>query len=157
MEVKPDHAGVYIPPPLFYAVVFMASYFIYKILPIYSSLYSSIITYLLGWLFIAISFFLLLPALLQFFKTKNSLISIKPANSLQTTGIYSVTRNPMYLGLLILYTALGLLIGNLWTFIFIPVLILVINTLVIKKEESYLERTFGKTFSDYKIKTRRWV
>ncbi len=41
------------------------------------------------------------PALRQFIKTKNTVVTIKPASSLQTNGIYSVCRNPMYTGLLL--------------------------------------------------------
>jgi protein-S-isoprenylcysteine O-methyltransferase Ste14 len=63
----------------------------------------------------------------------------------------------MYLGLLLLYSGIGLLAGNWWTFILIPLLIIVINNLVIKREENYLERTFGQSYLDYKKKTRRWV
>jgi protein-S-isoprenylcysteine O-methyltransferase Ste14 len=113
--------------------------------------------YIAGWLFILIYLIAALPAIIKFMMTKNTLITIKPANSLQTNGIYSITRNPMYLGLLFLYTGIGLLTGNLWTLILIPVLVLIINNAVIKKEEGYLERAFGQSYIDYKKKARRWV
>ena len=135
METKKDHPGVYVPPPLLYALIFFLSILIQRFLPVFSTLFNNIIIYILGWFFIAMNFIFILPALFKFFQTKNTLILIKPANSLQTNGIYSVTRNPMYLGLLSLYTSMGLLFGNVWTIILIPVLIFIINTVVIKKEE----------------------
>src|SRR5260221_14472918 len=157
MEAKIDNPGVFVPPPLFYAIIFFISILIQKFLPINSPIFTSIIFYVLGWLFLAIYFIFALPAIIKFIKTKNTLITIKPAKSLQTAGIYFVTRNPMYLGLLFLYAGLGLLFGNLWTLILIPILIFIINTFVIKNEERYLERTFGESYTEYKTKTRRWI
>jgi len=85
------------------------------------------------------------------------LITIKPATSLQTTGIYSISRNPMYVGLMNLYIGLSFIIGNWWNFILFPALILFIQIVVIRKEEKYLEREFGTLFLQYKQKVRRWI
>ncbi len=157
METKKDSPGVYVPPPLIYAAIFLISILMQRYLPVNPSFFKSEAGYILGWSFIAVTLFLLPTSMIKFFKTKNTLILIKPANSLQTNGIYSVTRNPMYLGLSFLYIGIGLLIGNWWTFILMPVLIFIINNYVIKKEEQYLLRAFGSGFTDYKLKTRRWI
>ncbi len=156
-EYKKDNPGVYIPPPLIYAVIFFISILIQKLIPISEYFLYSISTFVAGWVLIAVSLFFSLPALVRFVKTKNTLITIKPAESLQTSGIYSLTRNPMYLGLLLLYSGLALISGNWWTLIMIPVLVFIMTIYVIKKEEGYLERTFGQVYSDYKMKTRRWI
>jgi protein-S-isoprenylcysteine O-methyltransferase Ste14 len=63
----------------------------------------------------------------------------------------------MYLGLLCLYLGLIPLLGNLWTLIFVIILILVVTAAVIKPEERYLERWFGQSYAAYKLKVRRWV
>ena len=99
----------------------------------------------------------MLPAVITFLQTKNTLIPVKPATSLQATGVYSVSRNPMYLGLLLIYIGVAFWIGNWWTFIFVPFLFVLINKLIIEKEERYLERAFGAAFNDYKKKVRRWI
>ena len=90
-------------------------------------------------------------------KTKNTPVIIKSASSLQTTGIYSVSRNPMYLSLLLIYTGLAFLIGNWWNIILLPLLFLVVQEYVIKREEKYLERRFGQEYLNYKLKVRRWL
>ena len=110
-----------------------------------------------GGIFLITGFSFVLPAVIKFFKTKNTLITIHPANSLQTVGIYTISRNPMYLGLLILYIGIAFLKGNLWTFMFIPLVILVITYTVIVKEEKYLGRTFGDSYIEYRKKVRRWI
>ncbi|MGE5108029.1 MAG: methyltransferase family protein [Sphingobacteriales bacterium] len=157
MKQRKDNPGVYPPPPLFYVVVFLISIFVQKYVPVNDAfLHTSIAIYIFYILIVAALFFLL-PALLQFLKTKNTLVTIKAASSLQTSGIYAITRNPMYLGLLILYTGIAFKTGNTWTFIFIPILILLINQFVILNEEKYLERAFGNDYLSYKAKVRRWI
>ena len=117
MENKKDHPGVYIPPPLFYVVTFLASVLIQKLVPLDKVFFYSTAAKIIGSISIVAGMFFNFPSLLQFFKTKNSVVTIKPANSLQTTGIYSVTRNPMYISLLLFYTGLAFMIGNWWNFI----------------------------------------
>lgn len=119
--------------------------------------FESGIAYIIGLLFIIIAVTITLPALIKFLTTKNTLITIKPAHSLQTSGIYSISRNPMYLGLLILYIGIAFLKGNYWTFILIPIVILVVTNLVILKEEKYLSRAFGMEYTEYRKKVRRWI
>ncbi|MEJ7683307.1 MAG: isoprenylcysteine carboxylmethyltransferase family protein [Segetibacter sp.] len=93
----------------------------------------------------------------RFVNTKNTLVTIKPATSLVTSGIYSRSRNPTYLSLLLLYTGIALLFGNWWTIILVPVLAAIITLFIIKPEERYLERAFGKDYLEYKAKVRRWI
>lgn len=157
MKSSKDHPGVYPPPPLFYVLVFLLSIFIQKYIPLSVGFFALQITVVLGVTFIIIGAFFILPALIKFFQSKNTLITIKPANSLQTTGIYSISRNPMYLGLLSIYIGIAFFLGNWWTFVFIPLVILIITYFVIGNEEKYLGRTFGKDYQDYREKVRRWI
>jgi protein-S-isoprenylcysteine O-methyltransferase Ste14 len=110
-----------------------------------------------GWVLILTAFFLLFPAIVQFIRSHNTLITIKPANSLQTAGIYSISRNPMYLGLLLIYSGVSFLKGNAWSFLVLPLLVWIVNEFVIKREERYLTRAFGLAYQDYKQKVRRWL
>ena len=157
MENKKDSPGVYVPPPLFYVLTFLVAVFVQKKIPIDDSLFHLQITKITGILFLVISLFFLVTSLIKFFQSKNTLILIKPASSLQTNGIYSISRNPMYVGLAIVYLGTTCLIGNWWNIILFPLLLLVIKEYVIKKEEKYLERAFGEKYLDYKSKVRRWL
>ena len=155
METK-NHAGVYIPPPMIYAVFFLLAVLIQRLLPLDSSFLSTMAAKLSGWLLLVFTLIILLPSLWKFFRTHNTLITIKPARSLQTGGIYAFTRNPMYLGLLLLYAALACLEGNCWTLIFV-IPFIIIQQYVILREEKYLERAFKQEFDEYRKKVRRWV
>ena len=157
MENKKDNPGVYIPPPLFYVVLFLAALFLQKEIPINPVLFRGQGMKILGIIFIVISLFFLISSLRQFFQSKNTLVTMKPAFSLQTNGIYQITRNPMYLGLAIVYLGLSCLIGNWWNIILLPFLFLLVQQYIIKKEENYLGRRFGKEYAAYKDKVRRWL
>ena len=149
--------GVFIPPPLFYVLIFIAAVFIQKIIPITDKLFHLSATKVAGAILLIVALFFLVKSLRQFFLTKNTLILIKPASSLQTTGIYGMTRNPMYVGLAIVYLGITCFIGNWWNIILFPVLFIIVQEYIIKREEKYLELEFGQGYSDYRRTVRRWL
>jgi protein-S-isoprenylcysteine O-methyltransferase Ste14 len=158
MNNKKDNPGVFIPPPLFYVIIFLLSIVLQRSFTIkLAFIFHSTTAIILGLIFILTGLIFSIPALLQFFKSKNTIIPIKPASSLQIRGIYSVSRNPMYLGLLFTYIGLALIFGNWWTIFLIPVLILLVHYLIIIPEEKYLLRAFGNSYSEYIRKVRRWI
>jgi protein-S-isoprenylcysteine O-methyltransferase Ste14 len=63
----------------------------------------------------------------------------------------------MYISLCFIYIGLSFLIGNWWNFILLPVLFILVQEYIIKREEQYLEHRFGKEYLDYKSKVRRWL
>ena len=157
METKKDSPGVYIPPPLFYVVVFLIALFLQKKIAINDFVFHSQIIKILGISLFVISLFFLVTSLRKFFLSKNTLILIKPASSLQTNGIYNISRNPMYVGLAIVYLGITCFIGNWWNIILFPILLLIVQEYIINREEKYLIRRFGQDYLDYKSKVRRWL
>ncbi len=93
----------------------------------------------------------------RFIRNKTAMIPWKPASALVTDGPYRFTRNPMYLGMVFLYSGLAFSFGLLWAFVFLPVVILLIDRTVIAREEPYLERLFGEGYLNYKARVRRWI
>lgn len=157
MKNKEDSPGVYIPPPLIYALIFLAAVFIQKKISIDDSIFHLQITKIAGVLFLIISLVFLISSLRQFFISKNTLIPIKPASSLQVNGIYNITRNPMYVGLAFVYLGISCFVGNWWNIILFPFLLLIVQEYIIKREEKYLLRRFGQEYVVYKTKVRRWL
>jgi protein-S-isoprenylcysteine O-methyltransferase Ste14 len=151
------HPGVYIPPPLIYAAFFMLSFFVQKLLPLNNVALHFTAVKAIGALLIVLYLLLFISALRRFILSKNTLVTIKPAHSLETSGIYSFTRNPMYLSLICLYSGLAVFFGNWWTLIFLPLLVMVVQWYVIRREEQYLQQAFGSFYNDYKSKVRRWI
>ena len=132
---------------------FLQGYFTVKGAFFFHSHWANII----GTLFYFTGLAFIFPAMFEFVKSKNTIITAKPATALQTTGIYSVSRNPMYVGLLLIYMGLTFQFGNWWTLFLSPILIIVIVYGVILPEERYLARAFGEEYSSYKKKVRRWI
>jgi protein-S-isoprenylcysteine O-methyltransferase Ste14 len=158
MNMKKDNPGVFIPPPLFYALIFLFSIVLQKSYTINKAFFfHSTTAIILGLIFILTGLIFSIPALMQFFKSKNTIIPIKPASSLQVSGIYSISRNPMYLGLMFTYLGLAFIFGNWWTILLIPVLVLLVHYLIIVPEEKYLLRAFGSSYTEYTRKVRRWI
>lgn len=154
---KPDNPGVQFPPPLLYAAIFVVGIFLQKFLVIDRSIFGMQAVSIAGVVFLVMAFFFMARSIGQFIRTKNTIIPNKAASSLQTTGIYHMTRNPMYVSLALIYLGLTCLIGNWWNIILLPLLLIMVQELVIKREERYLARKFGDAFSQYRQQVRRWL
>jgi protein-S-isoprenylcysteine O-methyltransferase Ste14 len=74
-----------------------------------------------------------------------------------TTGIHGRSRNPIYVGLFLLYTGIGFVAHSPWILILLLPLALLIRYGVVAREEAYLERLFGDAYRDYKARVRRWL
>jgi protein-S-isoprenylcysteine O-methyltransferase Ste14 len=81
----------------------------------------------------------------------------KQASTLVRSGIYRYTRNPMYLGLLLVLLGWALLVSNVIAFVLLPAFILYLNRFQIAPEERALASIFGQEFAAYKAKVRRWL
>lgn len=154
---KPDNPGVQFPPPFLYAAIFLAGIFIQKLLPLNHLFFEQQTVRLAAIFFFLFALFFATRSMSQFIRTKNTIIPNKAATSLQTTGIYHITRNPMYVGLVLIYLGLTCLFGNWWNIILLPALLFLLQELVIKREEQYLARKFGDAFSQYRQQVRRWL
>jgi protein-S-isoprenylcysteine O-methyltransferase Ste14 len=81
----------------------------------------------------------------------------KPTRTLVTTGIHSWSRNPIYLGMFLVYGGVGLAVRSPWILILALPLAVTIRYGVVAREEAYLERRFGVAYRDYKARVRRWL
>jgi protein-S-isoprenylcysteine O-methyltransferase Ste14 len=80
------------------------------------------------------------------------------ASQLVTTGIYSMTRNPMYLGMLLLIVAWGTWLANAVGLILGPLaFVLYIDRVQIPREERALAAAFGADYAGYASRVRRWL
>jgi protein-S-isoprenylcysteine O-methyltransferase Ste14 len=100
-----------------------------------------------------------LLSLLAFRRNNTTINPLKPesAQQLVTTGLNRFSRNPMYLGLLLMLTAVAIYSGSLLGFVGLPIFVIAINYLQIGPEEEALEARFGDTYLTYKANVRRWL
>lgn len=81
----------------------------------------------------------------------------KPSSALVTVGVYRFTRNPMYLGMLLLHFGIALAAGGPFTAFAVVPAFLMLNFYVAAREEAYLKRRFGNAYLAYRRQVRRWV
>ena len=81
----------------------------------------------------------------------------KPTSILITDGPFRYTRNPGYVAGAVVYAGVASLTNALWAFLFLPVVLLIMQRTAIEREERYLERKFGEEYLRYKAQVRRWI
>jgi protein-S-isoprenylcysteine O-methyltransferase Ste14 len=79
------------------------------------------------------------------------------SSALVTDGVYRLSRNPMYLALLLALLALGLGLSNLYALAFAALFVPCMNRFQIIPEERAMERLFGDEFTAYRARVRRWI
>ncbi len=90
-------------------------------------------------------------------RADTTVMPTKRSDHLVTSGPYSFTRNPIYLGNTMLMIGAGLIFGLLW---FLPAAIaacFATSKLAIEREEAHLEHRFGRAFRAYQKRVRRWI
>jgi len=79
------------------------------------------------------------------------------SSSLVTKGVYSISRNPMYLGFLLMLVGWGVFLFNIMSFLLLPLFVMYMNRFQITPEERYMRKKFGQEYSQYAAAVRRWV
>jgi len=98
-------------------------------------------------------------AVLVFFQNKTTIDPRVPetATALVTAGVYRISRNPMYLGLLLLLLSVAIYLGTLTAAIVVPAFVWFMTEFQIKPEEEKLSEIFGEAYRDYLTRVRRWI
>jgi protein-S-isoprenylcysteine O-methyltransferase Ste14 len=86
--------------------------------------------------------------------------TVKPfqeSSALLTDGVYRYSRHPMYLGFVLVFIGVAILLGSLTPWIIIPIFVVLMEVVFIQVEERMLEEKFGSAWLAYKKKVRRWL
>lgn len=142
--------------PLFVMFVFLAfSTVIAWIFPL--SFGIGVIASILGSVSLVSGALLILAAAGLFRMRKTTIDPTKSPDNLVTDGLYAFTRNPMYLGMLMILIGFSLLIDAVTALIFPLVFFAFMNWRLIPQEEAVVESAFDAAYRDYKHRTRRWL
>lgn len=97
--------------------------------------------------------------IIEFNKKKTTINPHKPqeTSALVTSGIYQFTRNPMYVGLSLIFLGVVLKIANLYGFVGVILYMLYLTRFQIAPEERTIEKMFGEEYLTYKKQVRRWL
>lgn len=94
---------------------------------------------------------------LGFFQAGTHLVPFQEATALVTGGFYRFTRNPMYLGMVLMLVGGAFVAGSVGVLVPIPLFVLVIHHRFILAEERFMEQAFGDEYLTYKTRVRRWL
>ena len=113
----------------------------------------------LGFIIIGMGFLFDLVSIRSFFQVRTTVnpVNLDKVSKLVTTGLYQISRNPMYLGLALILSGWGILLGNIINLIMFCLFILLMNILQIKPEEAVLSEKFGAEYQMYRQSVRRWI
>ena len=109
--------------------------------------------------FVLLGFFITFSSARNFKKKETTVNPIKPeeASQLVTDGFFKITRNPMYLGMLLFLFGLSIYNGLIVGFVFLPLFVGYITFFQIIPEESAMIEIFGEDYKAYMKKVRRWI
>jgi protein-S-isoprenylcysteine O-methyltransferase Ste14 len=152
--------GVVFPPPLIFVAGFLVGWLLdARIGPLWPSIIpaSRNIIDLIGGLFVGIGVGLALSGIRTFRRAETSVIPNHDASQLVIAGPYRYTRNPMYVGLTVVYVGAALVFSLLWSLVMLPFVLWIPYQYVIRREERYLSAAFGDQYRQYQHDVRRWL
>jgi protein-S-isoprenylcysteine O-methyltransferase Ste14 len=150
-----DHSGVFIPPPVLYALFFIAGMLLQRIWPV--PMVPSVFGRAVGVACILSGVALEGWSFLIFRRAGTSVIPIRPSTAIVTEGPFRFSRNPIYVGLTLVYFGAASWLNTVWPLLLLPALLFLVQVYVISREERYLERKFGREYLQYKSRVRRWL
>lgn len=110
-----------------------------------------------GWLLMVIGAFILIWAVLTFARARTAILPSRPARTIVATGPFRYSRNPMYVALSTMYVGLSFLAGMAWPLVLLPIVLVAVYAIVIRREEHYLASAFGDEYGVYRRRVRRWL
>lgn len=96
-------------------------------------------------------------SLLIFHKARTTTVPGQASSKLVAWGPYRISRNPMYVGLIVAYLGEAAILKQLWPVIILPLTIAYVHSIVIPVEEAKLSEVFGEDYKRYRGRVRRWI
>jgi protein-S-isoprenylcysteine O-methyltransferase Ste14 len=93
----------------------------------------------------------------EFHRATTTVRPFQRSNALLTRGVFRLSRNPMYLGFILLLGGSALLLGSLSPWLVLPPFFLVLDRLYVRREEEMLADAFAGRWLEYRKATRRWL
>jgi protein-S-isoprenylcysteine O-methyltransferase Ste14 len=147
-----------VPVPWVFILVYLAGVGVQHFLPIVipSPDFAWIIR-IAGFVFVGVGIAVAFSALGIFRKTRTTTVPHETPSTLVMSGPYRFTRNPMYVGLTLVYLGVAGTRNEIWPVIVLPLLLAYINFLVIPVEEKNLHGVFGVEYHKYSERVGRWL
>jgi len=142
-------------PPIYFFAALLAEAGLHFYLPIKALVPSPL--NLVGAVFVALGLGTALWAAGLFRFAGTPVKPFEQSTTLVVSGIYRITRNPMYLGMVLVLLGAAILFGTAAAFLPMPLFVWQIRRKFVLEEERFLEGLFGQQYLEYKSRVRRWI
>jgi protein-S-isoprenylcysteine O-methyltransferase Ste14 len=151
-------AGVIARPPFLFLAALLLGFVWDRLLPLpFPVPGTDLVYWIIGGSLILIGLALAVAGIRNFSRAGTPVPGNQPTRALVTTGIHGWSRNPIYLGMFLIYGGIGVAAQSPWVLMITLPLAITIRYGVVAREETYLERRFGDAYRDYKARVRRWL
>ena len=154
-KINSDAPNVKIIPPLVYLAGIVIGFLANIWMPI--KVVPNLVAWAVGGILIFCGAVFTGFALLKFRDVGTTVRPDRAASTLVIADPYKITRNPMYLGLALVYLGIATAGQCVWALILLPVVLIIIQRGAIEPEEAFLEKRFGVDYISYREKVRRWI
>jgi len=142
-------------PPVYFLAAIVSAVILHYVLPI-----DQLIRY--PWRFIGLiplvtGIVLNLLADHAFKKYETTVKPFAKSSVLVTGGVFAVSRNPMYAGMMLILFGIAVMLGSLMPFVIVAFTGFLLNRLFVVPEEKMLEEIFGDEFRQYRRRVRKWI
>jgi protein-S-isoprenylcysteine O-methyltransferase Ste14 len=152
------YADVAVKPPLLFGGALALGYVLSLYFPLGPGLaQANALALTVGITFIALGFALAIRSVQMFRRAGTNVVPGEPATALVTAGPYRFTRNPIYIGFVLVYFGLSIVLTSMWVLLLLFPVLVMLHRGVVKREEAYLERQFGDAYRAYKARVPRWL
>lgn len=155
LPIEEDRPGVPIAPPLLFVLPIIALLALEWLVP--TSFVHGAFRWILGAIFLVAGLALNIGGFVTQKRAGTDPIPFNPSTRIVAHGLYRFSRNPMYIGFALWTLGIAVLVDSVWMLLAVPIGVVLIDRLVIMREERYLERKFGEEYLSYKQRVRRWI
>jgi protein-S-isoprenylcysteine O-methyltransferase Ste14 len=153
-----DHAEVTVAPPLLFLGALGLGSILSLAVPLGPRIGSANrLALLAGLAFVAIGFALVALSARRFRLAGTSVVPGQPTTALVSAGPYRFTRNPIYIGFILAYFGLSIVLTSMWVLLLLIPILFILQHGVVLPEEAYLERKFGEAYRKYRARVPRWL
>jgi len=156
MADRTDTAHVIIRPPLAWGLTVLAGLALNWLLPL-PFLPTDLPAGWVGAMVFVGALALFVWAIMTMTRAGSNVPTNRPTTTIVETGPYRLSRNPIYLGMVLGLIGLAIASDNLWPLLVLVPFALVIHYGVVVREEAYLDRKFGDVYRGYRSRVRRWL
>jgi protein-S-isoprenylcysteine O-methyltransferase Ste14 len=138
-------------------ILLIAGMLAQRVMPLSLGLRSSRIAMIVGGAILVVAIAVAAAAIVRFRRHQTTVEPGQRPSALVTDGIFARSRNPIYVALVLIAAAIGIMSDSPWILLTALVLWVILDRVVVRSEEKMIEETFGEDYRAYKRRVRRWL